>query len=494
MGTRKNVQAERHVELPDLLAKAGLPELRGPSEGEETGRWLRRFGARAPASAVDRSVYREQGVTYLSEVDFGSPASMIDAALSDASGTVEVQEDTLPTATEEELLERARPILEAEDQLALFSEQLQAEGFAGDTAGAELLYLAITSRLLERPINIVVLGPSGSGKTHLVKSVMAYHPDEAAHWLTAASEKALLYTEFDTEHAVLVISEGDALAREGVGATVIREISWSGEIRYEVANATSAGVRNERIVKPGPTGLITTSTHPLEPELATRLLEVRLSEDEDQTRAIMESLALEAAGHLKPPSDKAAWHAMQRWLGCYGRRRVVVPFAPDLARLMPADRLRMRRDFVQALKVLQAHTLLHQWHRAVDDQGRVVADERDYLAVERLLAPVFQRSRREGLTAADRKLLEAVTCLNRGLPAGAQPGVSVTDLAEHLGLDKSAVSRRASRLEQQGHLKNLQERSGVAYRYVLGSVVARETSVFPSADLLFMAAKDQRAA
>lgn len=490
----ENVRSKDRVNLPDLLERAGLSELSHGPSGEIARRWLRDYGRRAPTKKVDRLLFRDQGITYLSLVGLGRPASVIDAALHEAVIPGKTGPVPPPDRTEGQLIEEAGSVLDAEDHLALFRAALHAEGFAGETAGAELLYLALTSRFMDRPTNVVVRGPSGSGKTYLVKSVLEFHPDEAANRLTAASQKALLYTQFDTEHAFVVISEGDALFREGVGATVIRELTWSASLRYEVSVVTSDGIQNQVIEKPGPTGLITTSTRGLEPELSTRLLEVHVSATEKQTRAILGSLAQKAAGFVESSPDRTSWHAAQHWLGRHGQRQVTIPFAPSLCRIVPTDRLRMRRDFEQVLSLIKTHAFLHQRCRQRDEMGRVVAEERDYVAVRRLLTHVFQSSRRDDLTAADRKLIDTVNRLNSQLPAGAEPGVSVTDLADCLDIHKSGVSRRAIRLEEEGHIQNLEKRNGIECRYVVRRADPQEDSVLPPPEVLFQAAKGQRAA
>lgn len=490
----ENERSKDKITLPDLLEQAGLSELSQAPSGEIARGWLRNYGRHAPAKSVDRLLFREQGVAYLNRVGLGSPASMIDAALDEAVIPGKTAPEPAPNRTEGQLLEEARSVLDAEDHLVRFQAALHAEGFAGDTAGAELLYLALTSRFMDRPTNVVVRGPSGSGKSYLVKSVLAFHPDEAANRLTAASQKALLYTQFDTEHAFVVISEGDALFREGVGATVIRELTWSASLRYEVSVATSEGVQNQVIEKPGPTGLITTSTRGLEPELSTRLLEVHVSATEEQTGAILESLGQKAAGFVESSPDRTPWHAAQTWLGQHGKRQVAIPFAPSLCRVVPTDRLRMRRDFEQVLSLIKTHAFLHQRYRQMDEKGRVVADERDYEVVRRLLTHVFQSNRRDDLTAADRKLIDAVDKLNSELPAGAEPGVSGNDLADCLEIHKSGVSRRATRLEEEGHIENLEKWNGSECRYVVRRAAPQEDSVLPPPEVLFQAAKGQRAA
>ena len=58
-------------------------------------------------------------------------------------------------------------------------------------------------------------------------------------------------------------------------------------------------------------------------------------------------------------------------------RRVVIPYAPDLAQLIPPKALRLRRDFRTVLSLIRAYAVLHQVNRARDGAGRVVASYSD---------------------------------------------------------------------------------------------------------------------
>ena len=54
---------------------------------------------------------------------------------------------------------------------------------------AKLLYLAVTSRLLERPVSVAVKGPSSGGKCYLTEHILRYFPESSYHALTAMSER-----------------------------------------------------------------------------------------------------------------------------------------------------------------------------------------------------------------------------------------------------------------------------------------------------------------
>jgi len=391
------------------------------------------------------------------------------------------QETPAPALDPEAQLDAGRAILDAPDQLVLLRSELQRLGCAGETAPMELLYLAFASRLLERPINVTVEGPSAGGKTFAVGMALAFHPPEAVHDLTAMSERALAYSDFDTQHAYVLIGEASVLYHDGTGASIIRELAWGRGLRYETVEKTAEGLRARVIEKPGPTGLVTTSTRPLDPEIATRMLRVQVSDSPEQTAEVLAALAHRVELGEPPLREFATWHAAQRWLQIAGERRVCVPFARSLAKQVPTTDVRMRRDFEQILAVVQVHALLHQRHRDRDRAGHVLADQRDYTAAFTLLCDVLAITL-DDVTPETRATVERVTALNEGR---SEPGVSCPELAKALKLSKSAASRRAKVARRAGYLVNAEQRKSYPARFIVGEPLPEARAVLPAPEDLF---------
>ena len=118
------------------------------------------------------------------------------------------------------------------------------------------------------------------------------------------------------------------------------------------------------------TFLVTTTRANLNPENETRLGSMETDDSEKQTEAVMEKIA-EGEGSVET-INYAKWHDYQRWLAV-GERRVAIPWAQSLRKLIRAKAVRLRRDFGQLLRAIQAHALLHRFHREKDDKGRIIA-------------------------------------------------------------------------------------------------------------------------
>src|SRR5262249_19036514 len=148
---------------------------------------------------------------------------------------------------------------------------------------------------------------------------------------------------------------------------LVRSLLSEGRICYETVEKTKEGLKSRRIERDGPTGLITTTTavH-LHPENETRLLSLTITDTSAQTKAIMQAQAIRQ-GRLDD-LVVSPWHAFQRLLAS-GPKHVEIPFARELAGLIPPVAVRLRRDFPTVLALIEAHALLHQQSRERNAEG-----------------------------------------------------------------------------------------------------------------------------
>jgi hypothetical protein len=330
-------------------------------------------------------------------------------------------------------------------------------GFAGDPSPAMLAYVAFTSRLLPRPLCFSFVAPSSAGKSEAVRAAMSLFPSDAYVRIDASSERAFIYKDRDDnksyQNRTLVVGEADSIPDDGAAASALRSLISDGELNYDVCEkAADGGFKTNRITKNGPTGFITTGTRSLPSQFSTRMLEIGVSDSPEQTRAIMYAtnrrLRAAAGGEAVEVGE---FVEAQRWLQQHGARRVVIPFDDALADLIPADQLRMRRDYGQLLVTIQAVALLHQCQRERDESGAVIATLEDYAHARALLAPIFDAVAVDGLTPAVRKTIEAIRVAEI---------ISISDLARRLSLSKSAVSDRVKKAVALGYLQNAEVRAG----------------------------------
>ena len=371
---------------------------------------------------------------------------------------------------DETTLDDGGDLARSPDILSSLAVDLERAGLAGEKRTAQIIYLAATSRLFSQPLSVAVKGPSSGGKSYTVQSALRFLPQEACFTLTSASEKALIYTDEDLHHRMLVLYEADAIAKAGHGAYLLRTLLSEGEIRHETVEKAGKGFATKKITKSGPTGLIVTTTATgLDPELETRLLALTITDTPEQTRAVFKTLCR----NHDPDVDYERWHRLQRWLTT-GVRKVVIPFAEQLADRVLALAVRQRRDFGALLTLIRAHALLHRASRDRNDGGAIVASITDYATVRELVADLFSEGIEATVSTTVRETVDAVAALKKK-----KGEVSLGQLATKLGLDKSVVSRRLRQATELGYLVNRETRRGRPARLVLGDPMPEEVQVLP---------------
>jgi len=364
------------------------------------------------------------------------------------------------------------------DRWASLCEEM---GLVGEQDNAKLIYLALTSRLLDKPVSIAVKGPSSGGKSFTVETVLRAFPDTAYLDFTSMSDHALVYDDRPIEHRFIVLYEASGLGREKPGeinnlAYMLRSLLSEGCIKYTTVEKGEEGLQPRVIERPGPTGLIVTTTWAsLHAENETRMISLNIKDNVEQTKGVFLALAERANGNIQQNPDLSGWHALQEWLSLAGDKEVSIPFAKELAKLADPAAVRLRRDFGKVISLIQTHAILHQMQRERDAHGRVVAKIEDYVVIHGLISRVLD----EGVQAAVSDTVRETVNTVGALIKGAKDSVSVTELAAALGIDKAAASRRQAVARELGYLINQEERRGRPARLVLGDALPEDRPILP---------------
>jgi hypothetical protein len=430
-------------------------------------RWLARSAIRDRAYLVDLSPFKDPSALYCDAPE--SFKTRWTTVLREAPKLSELAERAKAREADQawqacQDLARQPRILEA------FVDAYRGAGAVGEARTAMILYLALTSRFLSRPVSVAVKGPSSGGKSFTVATALRFFPPEAYYCMTAISDRALAYTEADLKHRFLVVYEAAGIVGD-FASYLIRSLLSEGRLIYEVVEKTANGFRPRRMEKEGPTGLLVTTTAvKLHPENETRLLSLQVTDTREQTRAVLRAIAAEAPEAI----DLTSWLALQHWLA-HAEHRVVVPYARALAEAIPPVAVRLRRDFGQLLGLIRAHAILHQATRDRDTAGRINATLDDYEAVRSLVVDVIA----EGIDVAVPATVRETVVTVQALLGRGHDELGLREIAQALQLDKSAGARRIAAAVHLGYLRNLEDRKGRLARIVLGDSMPDTAAVLP---------------
>ncbi len=390
------------------------------------------------------------------------------------------EDGTTPEQQREEAWEACKDLARQPCILDCLVNELQVLGVVGERRAAKLIYLVLTSRLLDKPVSAAIKGHSSVGKSYLADKVLSFFPASAAYRLSGMSERALAYSEEPLKHRTIVVAEAAGLAG-GVGAYFMRSLISEGQLRYMTVESGPGGLKPRVIEREGPTNLLVTTTalH-LDNEMETRLLSIPVDDSRGQTKAIMRAHAKRhgSAGPVTDP-DLSPWVALQTWLEL-SERRVVIPYADKLVEAIPPVALRLRRDVSVIFGMIEAHAILHQETRERDAQGRIIATMDDYAVVRELTGDLMATAAGLTVPGTVRETVDTVRSLAKKLPCG----VPLRLVADAMELDKSTASRRVKKAIDMGFLRNQEPRQGRPARIVLGEPLPPDIQVLPPPDVL----------
>jgi DNA primase len=237
-------------------------------------------------------------------------------------------------------------------------------GMVGEETNKLVSYLAVTSRLLESPLAILVQSSSAAGKTALMEAVLALLPEEQQVQYSAMTGQSLFYMgESDLKHKVLAIVEEEGALRAAYALKLLQSegvltIASTGK------HATTGRLITHQYRVEGPVMLfLTTTAIDLDEELMNRCLVLAVDEDREQTQAIhkkqREAQTLEGLLARQERDEILRVHRnAQRLLKPLF---VVNPYARELTFL--DNQIRARRDHMKYLTLIRSIALLHQHQR-----------------------------------------------------------------------------------------------------------------------------------
>jgi DNA primase catalytic core len=276
--------------------------------------------------------------------------------------TLEPKEKEIPIGEEERAA--AMKLLRDPRLLDRILADLERCGMVGEETNKLVSYLAVTSRLLDAPLAILVQASSAAGKSALMEAVLALVPEEQQVQYSAMTGQSLFYMgENDLKHKVLAIVEEEGALRAAYALKLLQSegvltIASTGK------DATTGRLITHQYRVEGPVMIfLTTTAIDLDEELLNRCLVLTVDEDRAQTQAIhqkqREAQTLEGLLAKHDRNELLATHRnAQRLLQ---PMLVVNPYARQLTFL--DSQTRTRRDHMKYLTLIRSIALLYQHQR-----------------------------------------------------------------------------------------------------------------------------------
>jgi DNA primase catalytic core len=292
-------------------------------------------------------------------------------------------------------------------------EDFERCGAVGEEANKKVSYLAAVSRMLPKPLAVVVQSSSSAGKSSLMEAVLDFIPEEHRVSYTAMTSQALFYMgQKNLKHKILAIAE-----QQGAEAASYPLKLLQSEGKLNIASTGKDPVSGKHVTHEyeveGPVMIfLTTTATDVDEELMNRCLVLAVNEDREQTRAIhrkqREAQTLDGLkARMRQDKIVRLHRNAQRLLRPV---QVVIEHLKDHS--FPDAMTRTRRDHMKFLTLIQAITLLYQHQREVkisDEDGSkleyIEATEADVKLAWELASHVLMRSLDDVQTQTRRLLL-----------------------------------------------------------------------------------------
>jgi hypothetical protein len=285
-----------------------------------------------------------------------------------------------------------------------------ALGIAGESTLATTIFLGGVSRLLDKPLSVRVHGPSTSGKSFVIGKIADLFPRETALLATHMTSQALYYMPPGSlRHRFVVAGERSRVEGDHSADTTraLREMITAGRLSKLTPVRMGGKMVTKLIEQDGPIAFVeSTSLARVFDEDANRCLALHTDERPEQTERIIKTLAARYQGETAPAVTERIvqkHHALQRLLQPYP---VLIPYAARLGEQLDYRRVELRRGFPQVISTVQAVTLLFQYQRERDAEGRLVATAADYQRARRLLLEPMRRLLGGGISDPARRFFD----------------------------------------------------------------------------------------
>ena len=311
----------------------------------------------------------------------------------------------------------ADALLRAPDLIARLDHAFDEAGIVGEQTNRLAAYLTATSRLLPKPLAVIIQSTSAAGKTTLMEAVLAFFPPEEQIKYSAMTGQSLYYLgEKNLKHKILAIVEEEGAEKASYALKLLQS---EGELTIASTgkDAHTGRMKTEEYHVEGPVSIILTTTSiDIDEELMNRCLILTVDESRQQTERIhsLQRKARTLEGLRLRKKRQRILTLLQNAQRLLRPVEVVNPYADALT--FTAERTRTRRDHEKYLTLIEAVTLLHQHQRPLEDDpeaGPHIKTTLEDIAIANRLAPEVLGRSLDELPPQTRRLLESIKAMVR---------------------------------------------------------------------------------
>ena len=279
----------------------------------------------------------------------------------------------IPTAEKEKCFK----FLKSPKLLQNINELIGKSGVVGEEKSRIFLFGIAATYKMENTLHALIQGTSGSGKTHLLATIMDFMPPEDTISLTRVTESSFYnYGEYELQNKLIGMEDFDGL--EEKAELAFRELQSKGMISSSTSGKNEHTGQITGYVKKvfGPIASLSATTKgEIYEDNMSRCFLLSVDESQEQTLRIIQYQNNKAAGLIDTTKEKEIREFLRNCMRLLQPLEVVNPFANKIDLPSEAQKIRRLNDLFQSY--VKQMTLLNQYQRKKDVQGRLITDKED---------------------------------------------------------------------------------------------------------------------
>lgn len=267
----------------------------------------------------------------------------------------------------------------SENLLQVINERIGRAGIVGEENSRLLLFVVASSFAMPVTLHALIQGGSGSGKTRLLKVISELMPEERVKRYTRVTDGSLYNQgEYYFQHKLVCFEDIDGLKEEALLA--VRELQSNDILVTSTSFKDESGsIRGgERTVRGPIATLACTTRAEVYEDNVSRCFVVAVDESREQSLRVIRYQNDRSAGVIDGKCEHQTKAFLQNCLRLLQPLEVVNPYANRIHLPEDAHKIRRLNELYQSF--VRQITLLHQYQRQRDEQGRLITTVADLRA------------------------------------------------------------------------------------------------------------------
>lgn len=270
----------------------------------------------------------------------------------------------------------ARAFLSGPGLLKRLNALIGQAGVVGEETSRLFLFVIATSYKMEATLHALIQGSSGSGKTHLLAKVSGLVPEEAVYHFTRVTEGSFYnYGAYDLKNKLICLEDLDGM--EEKAQLAFRELQSREMLSTSTTGQDEKGnIRSYQKVVYGPmASLACTTKGEVYEDNMGRVFLIAVDETKEQTARVIAYQNAKASGQVDTAKQKQTTEFICNLVRLLKPLRVINPYAGKVSLPAEAHKIRRLNELYQGF--VKQVTILHQYRRKKDRQGRLITERED---------------------------------------------------------------------------------------------------------------------